>query len=270
MKKVIVGLFLLLVIAIGAVSYYVFANLDAIVEAAIEKFGSEATKTTVSVDKVKISLKEGSGAIYGLTVANPGGFSDPNVFSLGEISTKIDYDSVSREIIIIDDITVLAPQVFFEMNKDKQTNLNELKKNLMSGQKQASKPAAKEADKSTSGKPVKMIIRRVKFADGDINATVVPLNNKKYKLKLPALVLTNLGEPNGASPEEIANQIIDKLTDQAKAEIKKQGIGKEIEKLKAQARQKIDEEKAKLKGEADSKLEAEKERAKEKLKGLFK
>ena len=270
MKKIIIGLFLLIVIAVGAVSYYVFANLDAIVEAAIEKFGSEATKTAVKVDKVKISLKDGSGAIYGVTVANPGGFSDPNVFSLGEISTKIDYESVSREIVIIDDITVLAPQVFFEMNKDKNTNLNELKKNLMSGQKQVSKPATKESAEPAGGEPVKMIIRRIKFADGDINATVVPLNNKKYKLKLPALVLKNIGEPNGASPEEIANQIIDKLTDQAKAEIKKQGIGKEIEKLKAQAKDKIEEEKAKLKSEADTKLEAEKERAKDKLKGLFK
>lgn len=268
MKKIIVGLFLLVVIAVGVVSYYVFSNLDAIVEAAIEKYGSEAAKTTVSVDKVKINLQEGSGAIFGITVANPSGFSDPNVFSLGEISTKINYESVTKEIISIDDITVLAPQVFFEMNQDKETNLNVLKKNLASG-----KSATSTTDKPASaadGKTVKMIIRRFKFADGDISATVVPLNNKKYKLKLPPIEMSNLGAPNGATPEEIARQIINKLTDQAKAAIRKQGIDKEIEKLKAQAQQKLDEEKAKLKGEAESKLEAEKERAKDKLKSLFK
>ena len=269
MKKIIVGLFLVVVIAIGAVSYYVFANLDTLVEAAIEKYGSEATKTTVSVDRVKINLKDGSGAIHGITVGNPAGFSDPNIFSLGEVSTKINYESVSKEIVVIDDITVLAPQVFFEMNKDKDTNLDILKKNLMSGQSSA--PAAKESSKPEgSGKPVKMIISHFKFADGDINATVVPLNNKKYKLKLPAIVMKDLGAPNGATPEEISKQIINKLTDQAKAAIKKQGFYREIEQLKTKAKQKVEETKTELKSKADSKVEAEKERAKDKLKSLFK
>lgn len=268
MKKTIIGLFLLLVIAIGAVSYYVFSNLDAIVAAAIEKYGSEATKTTVKVDRVKISLKEGSGAIHGLTIGNPRGFADPNVFSLGEISTRLDYESIDKKILIIDDITVLAPQVFFEMNKEKQTNLNVLKNNVMSGQSAA--PASEEPAKPSGEEPVKMIIRRLKFAEGDINASVVPLNNKKYKLKLPPVEMKNLGAPDGATPEVIARQVINKLTDQAKDAIKKQGIDKELEKLKAQAKEKLDEEKAKLKGEAESKLEAEKDRAKEKLKGLFK
>jgi len=267
MKKVIIGLFLLIVVVIGVVSYYVFSNLDALVEAAIEKYGSEATKTSVQVDSVKIKLQEGSAAIYGLTVANPGGFSDPKVFSLGEVSTRINYDSVSKEILIIDDITVLAPQVFFEMNKDKETNLNVLKKNIMSGPSAA--PAQKEKSKPAEGQAIKMIIRHMKFAEGDINATVVPLNDKKYKLKLPSLEMTDLGAPNGAPPEVIAKQILNKLTDQAKTAIKKQGIDKEIEKLKAQAQQKIDEEKAKLKGQVDSKVESEVDKAKDKLKGLF-
>ena len=267
MKKIIVGLFLVVLIAIGAVSYYVFSNLDAIVEAAIEKYGSEATKTAVKVDGVKINLKEGSGAIYGITVGNPGGFSDPNIISLGEVSTKIDYESVKREIIIIDDITVLSPQVFFEMNKDKETNLNVLKNNIGSGQPSA--PSAKEASRPASGEQPKLIIRHVRFAEGNIQAKVVPLNNKTYKLKLPTLDMKDLGSPNGAPPDVIAKQIISKLTDQAKAAIKKQGIDKEIEQLKAKAQQKIDAEKAKLKNQADSKIEAEKERAKDKLKGLL-
>jgi len=267
MKKIIVGLFLVIVIAVGGVSYYVFTNLDSLVKEAIEKYGSEATKTAVKVDRVKISLKEGSAGIYGLTVSNPGGFADPKVFSLGEISTKINYDSVSKEVLIIDDITVLAPQVFFEMNKDKETNLNVLKNNISPGQ-----PAAKaksEPAKQSGGEQIKMIIKHLRFADGDISATVVPLNNKTYKLKLPPMVLSNLGAPNGAPPDEIARQILDKLTDQAKAAIKKQGLDKELDKLKDKAQQKIDEEKAKLKGKVDTKVESEVDKAKDKLKGLF-
>src|SRR5688572_15711280 len=42
MKKIILGIALLLFIAIGGAIYYVFSNLDAIVKLAIEKYGSEA------------------------------------------------------------------------------------------------------------------------------------------------------------------------------------------------------------------------------------
>jgi len=269
MKKLILGLFILLIVAVGVVSYYVLTNLDEIVKQAIEKYGSQATQTAVRVDKVNINLKEGSGAIFGVSIANPGGFGEPNAFSLGEISTKIDYESVTREIIIIDDITILAPKVFFEMNKDKKTNLNELKNNITSSIP-AGKPAAKEQPGETGGgKEPKLIIRHVKFAEGDIQATVVPLNNKTYQLKLPAIEMKDLGGKDGATPSEIAKQILNKLTDEAKNAVRKQGLDKELDKLKAQAQQKVDEEKARLKEQADSKLETEKKKVQDKLKGLL-
>ena len=56
MKKMLLVIMAVLVIAIAAAVYYLFANLDAIVEAAIEKFGSEAVKTSVQVDQVEIRL----------------------------------------------------------------------------------------------------------------------------------------------------------------------------------------------------------------------
>ena len=267
MKKIILGLFILLIVAVGVVSYYVLTNLDEIVKAAIEKYGSEATHTAVRVDKVKIGLKEGSAAVYGITIANPTGFGDPNAFSLGEVSARIDYDSVSGDVIIIDDIAVLAPQVFFEMNKDKKTNLNELKSNITASA--PTKPAAKGESRPAEGKEPKLIIRHMKFAEGNIQATVVPLNNKIYKLKLPAIEMKDLGGKNGATPSEIAKQILSKLTDQAKAAIKQQGLDKELDKLKAQVQEKVDEEKARLKSKADSKVEEEKKKVEDKLKGLL-
>ena len=267
MKKIIMGLFVLLIIAIGAVSYYVFTNLDEIVKTAIEKYGSEATQTAVRVDRVKIDLKEGVGGIFGLTIANPGGFSDPSAFSLGEISAKIDYESVTGDIIVIDDIAVLAPKVFFEMNKDKKTNLNELKNNITASV--PSKPATNEESRPASGKEPKLIIRHVKFAEGNIQATVVPLNNKTYQLKLPAIEMKDLGGKNGTTGTEIAKQILNKLTDQVKVAIKQQGLDKELDKLRAQAQQKVDAEQARLKSQTDRKVEEEKKKVEDKLKSLL-
>ncbi len=265
MKKIILGVVLLIVLAIGGGIFYVLSNLDGLVKMAIEKYGSEATQTAVRVSSVRIALSDGKGTIKGLTVANTKGFDAKYAFSLGEITTKIDINSIKKEPYVIDEITIRAPQVFMEMNADKQTNLNELKKNLSGGSASANKAAAK--DKSAS--EPRLIIRRVLFTEGDISAKIVPLNNKDYKLKLPTINMANLGGKNGATASELAKEIMNRLTDQAREQLKKQGYDAEIDKLKAKAKEKVDAEKAKLKEKTDSKVDAEKQKAADKLKGLF-
>lgn len=265
MKKVFLGLIVAVILAVGGGIYYGLSNLDAIVKAAIEKYGSEATQTAVRVDKVKIKLTEGDGAIHGLTVANPGGFTEKLAFSLGEVGLGIDLESLKEEPYIINHMTVRAPQIFVEINKGKKTNLNELKKNLSFDKSTA--PSKQGADQSAAKKP-RLIIKRLTFEQGRIAAKVTPLK-KDYDLKLPQINMANLGGSKGATPTELTKEILKRLTDAATAEIKKKGIDVEINKLKARAQEKVDAEKAKLKAKADSKIEAEKQKAEEKLKGLF-
>ena len=118
MKKALVGVLLFIIIAIAAVVYYVFTNIDHLVKTAIEKYGSQATQT---------------GSVSGLAVANPPGFAQPNIFSLGEINVGIDIKSLNQQPYVINDITIRQPQVFVDMNNDKKINLNELKKNIQPG-----------------------------------------------------------------------------------------------------------------------------------------
>jgi len=277
MKKAILGISLIIIFALAVGVYYVFTNLDAIVKAAIEEYGSATTHTAVRVDRVGIELSNGVGTINGLTIANPTGFSTAAAFSLGEIHTQIDLSSLKEEPYIIDEIRIVAPQIFFEINNDRKTNLDQLKKNLGVG---AAKPGATpDAEQGKADQP-KLIIKRILFTDGTINALVVPLNNKEYQLKLPTINMTNLGGHKGATPTELTNEIINRLINQAKKAIKNSSYGKELERLKGEANarieaektkanEKIDAEKAKLKQESDAKLEAEKQKVEDKLKGLF-
>jgi len=248
-------------------AYYVFTNLDNLVKAAIETYGSRATQTAVRVDKVNMELTNNAGTISGLTVANPKGFATPYAFSLGEIRSRIDLKSLKREPYIIDEITVRAPQVFMEINQHKKINLNEIKNNI-SASVPAVKPKQASADKTRAKEPL-LIIRRIVFADGNIQAKVVPLNNKEYQLKLPSLSMTDLGGKHGATPTQIAKEILTRLIGQAREEIRKKGIDQELDKLKEQARAKLEVEKAKLKDKADSKMKAEKQKAVDRLKGMF-
>jgi len=266
MKKIILSLLAIIIVVIVAGIFYVLSNFDAIVKAAIEKYGSEATQTAVKVEKVSIKLTEGEGAVYGLTVANPRGFALSHAVSLGEISLGIDLNSLKQEPYIINHITVRAPQVYVEVNDNKKTNLNELKKNLVAGSP-AGKAAASKEKQSATVEP-HFIIRHITFEQGRIAARVTPLD-KDYDLKLPSIKMANLGGSKGATPEELAREILQRLTDAATAEIKKKGIDAEVEKLKADARKKVESEKARLNEEADKKVEEEKQKLEDKLKNLL-
>ena len=266
MKKVIAGVILVIVIAIAASVYYVLTNLDALIEAAIEKYGSEATHTSVLVDNVKTDLGNGAAAISGLTIGNPAGYELPNAFSLGEIRVGIDLQSLQEEPYIINEITVLAPQVFVEINEDNKTNLNELKNNLAAGTKDSAQAKKSQDAAAGSAKEPRLIIRRITFADGAIQARAAALEDKEYKLTLPKFDMRNLGGSKGATPTEIANEILKRLTDRASDVVKKKIIDAEVAKLKAKAQQKIDEEKARLEEKAKSELE---DKVKDKLKNLF-
>jgi len=246
MKKIVAGAVLVLLATIGFGVYYLLSNLDSIVESAIETYGSEATQTAVRVDGVKIKLQDGSGAIRGLTVGNSHGFDAPQAFSLGEISIQIGLKSLSEEVTVIEHITVLAPEVFFELNAAGKNNLGALKDNLASG---ASGKSSSSSSEKSSGTEPRLIIRKLLIADGNIHARVVPLD-KAYELKLPKVELNNLGGKNGATPTQIAEQVLKVLTNQALAEIKKQGL---------------DQYKAQLEGEINKPLEAEQEKLKEKI-----
>ena len=240
---------LIIVLAVIVGGYFLFSNFNFLIKMAIEKFGSQATQTAVRVSSVKISLKDGSGGIYGLSVGNPKGFKGKYAFSLGEVGTKINVKSITEEVKIIDDITIKAPKIYVEVNKDKKNNLEEIQKNLPSGG--TSQPKAREPKKKKKGKEPKLIIRRFHFSKANIHALVVPLN-KEYDLNLPPFEMRNIGSPNGATPPEIAKQIIGELTKRTLTEIKRKGIGQGLAKVtdKAKSQLKSGEDKAKDKAKS--------------------
>jgi hypothetical protein len=228
LRKILLGTILVFVIVLGVGGYFLLTNINYIVKAAIEKYGSEATQTSVRVSRVKIDLKDGAGGIYGLTVANPRGFAAPHAFSLGEISTQINLKSIIETVKIIDKINIQAPQIYVEVNADHQINLNELQKNISKSASAASTPASNQE----SSEEMRLKIRRLRFAGGQIMAEVVPLKSKKYKLTLPSFTMTNLGGKNGGTPRQIANQILGELTNRALIQVRKKGVTRGIQKVK--------------------------------------
>lgn len=124
---------LVLVLAVGGALYYFLRNLDSLVADAIERYGSEATGTAVTVDSVSIELREGKGSVRGLKVANPPGFDEPYAITWNEVSIDIDTGSIrSAPPYVVDAVRIDAPEVVFAVNGQGRVNLRELQQRIAS------------------------------------------------------------------------------------------------------------------------------------------
>jgi hypothetical protein len=238
MKKVMIGLGVLVVL-LGIVLWRVYANLDKIVAKVIEDVGTEVTQTAVRVGGIELDLLNGKAGLSQLSVANPAGFSDPQIFSLEAISVAIDVESVGSNPIVIDEIVVRQPRVAYEMNTQGTSNLDVLKKNV-EGYSAARDTgdgtgAATEPQESAgeAGEETRFIIRRLHFDGGELNASSALHPDKPVKASLPGFTMSNIGESSGgATSEQIAQEVLDRLVRQARDAATKAGVdrlGKELQ-----------------------------------------
>ncbi len=230
MKKLLIGVGIVLAVIVAGL-FYVWTNLDNIVKTAIVNYGSEATKTAVRVQGVKIDLRDGKATITGLTVANPKGFTDPYIFSLGMISTKIDTSTLNKNPIVIDEIDIQAPAVAYEINKSGVANVDVLKKNLGVG-------SGSGSASSSNGKQLKMIIRRIVVEGSSAKVRIAALN-KVQTVTLPRIVMTDVGKKsNGATAAEVAQQLSGKMLANVQSSVAKIGVnqylGKSADTIKQQ------------------------------------
>ena len=146
-----------------------------------------------------------------------------------------------------------------------------MKNNLLASLPSSDETAGMKSE--TAAVVPRLIIRNVKFSDGLIKARVAALGDKEYKLKLPRIVMTNLGGSKGLTPTELTSEIISRLSDQAVKQVKKRVIDANLEKVKAEAKAKLEAKKAEAKSKLETKKETKKQelrnKVKDKLKGLF-
>ena len=243
MKKVFIGLAVLIVV-LGIMLWRVYANLDVIVGNLIEETGSEVTQTSVKVSGVELDLLAGKAGLSGLTVANPAGFSDPYIFTLETVAVEIDIESLNSNPIIINEILVRQPKVFYEMKTDGSSNLDVLKKNVESYSAPGSSSAdAKEVQPSGSkGEEIKLIIRKLAFEGGHLSAINALTPDKKIEADLPAFHMSNIGQSSGgATSDQIAKAVMNELVSQAANAAAKAGVDKLADDLKEKGQERLDE-----------------------------
>ncbi len=255
MKKGL-GIIAVLVLLIAGGAWYMLSGAGDFIRVQIEQQGSKYLGTTVSVFKVDLALTEGRMTISDLDIKNPVGFSKNDAFSVDMII--LDLGEVINEPYVMQTISIDAPEILYEVDKDGKGNLMVLKNNLaktLPKTEHESAPASQDATnplvivENMTVSNVRLKLNFENLPTGDLN-----LDTKTYEVTLPTFNAGPIGQPNGMPADQVGiavvNAMLGNIINAAKSEAKKQ-LSKEAKK---KAKKELEKQKEKLLDKANNKL----------------
>lgn len=200
MKYVKYTLLALLLVVIAAVTVAWF-YLETIVKTTVNKYGTQITGTQVQLQSFSLNPIKGLLKVGGLTIANPEGYSAPNLLTLANVSVKVDPKSLFKDNIVIEDISINNPSITYEMPDFTTSNVMQIQQNIAKNTSDTEETATQEETSDnqetteTSSKTVS--IKRVLVEGGILNA-ITPLqkNETALNIDLPSVELVDLGGEN--------------------------------------------------------------------------
>jgi hypothetical protein len=269
MKKVLIGLVVLIVL-VGIGLFYLWQNRDAYIKAAVEEAGQRATQVSVTLNEVDTgNVLDGAVALRGLIVGNPSGFKTDSAFKLGEVSVKVDPASITSDTIVVKEVVIGAPQVTYEFASG-GSNIGTIQKNV---EKMAGGGGSGASGGGDSGGGKKVMIENLYVRDGRVNVSADFLQGKQTGTNLPTIHLKNIGQGGGATPTEVAEQVIAAIAKASTSAVGKLDVGAIKDALGKELGAKAGEMQKKLEdatgGAAGDAMKKGTEEAGKALKGIF-
>ncbi|MCB1556401.1 MAG: hypothetical protein KDJ15_03715 [Alphaproteobacteria bacterium] len=200
------------VIVLGGAFLYI--NLGNVAKALTEKIGTQTLGVRVSIDRMEVVPHEKRIEIGGLSIANPPGYQKPSILRVGTI--RVVAESLSPDLLVFDEVTVDKTAIALEVG-ERGTNLSDLKKNL--------KPKAAADLKTDAGKPIKVIVKRLKITDSSVTPAVTLVKTDIAPITIPPIVLNGIGQKsNGVLASEAIAQVMDRLVQEATRAAATQGL----------------------------------------------
>ncbi len=226
---IIAGVAVLLI----AVGVYVAMNSGALLERAIERYGTEYLGAPVAVSGVDVSFAEGSASINGLVVGNPQGFEGPPAFRLDRVDVVLDTGQISSDLVVLEAVSVDGAQVAALM-RGRTLNLQEIMDHL-----NAQIGANQRAEETGVESEVKLIIDRFDFTGARASAESDLLGDAA--IDIPDVHLTDIGrESNGATVGEVLAQVLAPIYRAVSREMVARGV--DLEGAREQAEGRVREE----------------------------
>lgn len=214
MKKLLLGLIILVALVAGGLWYFVSFRLDDMIRQQIEQTGTATLGTSVTVGALTTDLKSGTLTIASIAVANPEGYANANAFTLNGIEAAVDYQSGDVKRVIID-----RPEISVE-EIDGRTNFTDLLANI-------EQPAEPQAEDPEAPPPVITIHH---FRMSEARASFESKSTDRYTdLKVRSVELENLtGTPDQVG-KEILTEIVEKVVAAAAVELVRAKASEKLE-----------------------------------------
>ncbi|MBL6746097.1 MAG: AsmA family protein [Pseudomonadales bacterium] len=195
-RKLLISLLLLVVLAVGATFLY----LDRIVTTGIEVVGSQVLGTKVTVASVTISPLNGIGSISGLEIRNPEGFDSDYIFQLEQVEVSLNAASLLSDVIEIESIIITQPEITYE-TRITTDNVRALLENI-GGSGGETATADSEAGKE-------LFIRDFRLLGPQVNLVAAVAS---APISLPDIELTDIGtEDNAATVAQVLEVVLSAL-----------------------------------------------------------
>lgn len=217
--KILAGAALLLLVGVVVTRWFLSEKLDNYVRDTIVESGSRDLQTGFDIESVSISIRSGSAELKGLTIDNPQGYSDRPVLRVASVLVDFDITTINEDVLVIEEVTISDPQVNYEINDEGVANLDVLEERIS---------GTTSAAGNMSGQR-KLIIDRLDFRGGTINARALREPEKELVFDFPVVFMTDLGSPDGATPEQLGDQVSAVLVERVMNAAKKAGVESLVE-----------------------------------------
>ena len=210
--KIILIVIAIVFIAVGGTSWYLMNNMDRMATESFEEGGQELLGVSVTVESVDIKMLVGKARVTGLKIANPKGFSTAPALTFDVIEVDIDLASIGEKVMVIENIVIRDPVVSYEIDENGVANIDKLQERI-------------EAATPSSGSDTGLIIiERLDIKGGTIVASAASETDRSLEFDFPVLFMSDLGEPDGAPPEQIGAEITEALMERINTAAKKAGV----------------------------------------------
>ncbi|MBU3002388.1 hypothetical protein [Paraglaciecola arctica] len=253
MKKGL-GIFTLVILLIVGAVWYFLNGAGDFIRAQIEQQGSQYLGTEVSVGKVDLALTEGKMTLSALAIDNPKDFSNQNAFSVDSIT--LDLGESIKEPYVVQNISINAPQVLYEVDSEGQGNLVVIKNNLVANLPKTNNPTTESQGvnpllivENVTVSNVQLKLNFEAFSTGDLD-----IKTKAYEVTLPTFNAGAIGQPNGMPADQVGAAVVNAMLDNVIAAAKAQAKKRLAEEAKKKVNEELDKQKDKLLEKANDKL----------------
>ena len=232
MKKILLGIALLMAFAVAGGVWWLHNSLDSIAASAVRTYGPEITGVSVKLSSLRIVPADGSAVLRGLTLGNPKGFKADRALSLGEIGMVLDPGSLTTNVIVIKKLTITGAEISYEYGAG-GSNLDAIQHNIdryVAEHLPAREPAV------AKGPTKKLIIDNLFVVGGKITVSATALPGKTMSVDLPTVNLRGIGRKHGgATAGEIVQQVMGGLNYNATRAVSSANLGIAADALKKES-----------------------------------